>query len=323
MGHCIRGFVGQAEIFESATQRYSQARIAPLIGSWKLLPLTDALAEELDTCCQADTGHELTTLPWPLNAPQDGLLRAVEAAFGQRLSQHGPVAYIETDYFGGRGKQCAVAWDQGDVITSFQTSGDVGPVKPGPINAALRAIGVSRHVVQDEFESLGLQHYRELDAFDHPEGRYWSDDCFGRESGVAEQEVVPFIPAYARPENREHIRRVPLIGTAALGHLSGPMALAAITQTGIAGLLISILIPLLVGIGVAYLVRRTSHIVIHCGLYALMGSLPSILCSLPSSGGGIAQHSGYTLMVHFLVIAAGFFLLSFVAALMMRRLRAK
>jgi hypothetical protein len=64
------------------------------------------------------------------------------------LSDGGPVAWVEAEYFGGVGEQHAVVWRRG-----------VGE-EVGTINAALQALGVRRSPDDDEFDTLGLGRHR-------------------------------------------------------------------------------------------------------------------------------------------------------------------
>jgi hypothetical protein len=66
------------------------------------------------------------------------------------------VAYIETDYAGGKGFQLGMAWDGGQVICPAEQSFH------GPINRALAAIGVEAKS-GDAFDSLALGHYRQIE----------------------------------------------------------------------------------------------------------------------------------------------------------------
>jgi hypothetical protein len=89
---------------------------------------------------------------------------AVRAGFGQpppsltprltELSQAGPVAFVETEYFGGAGDQACVVWQGGGRV--------LGPVRgSGSINRALRLLGVTAFPGKDEFDSVGLGSYRQ------------------------------------------------------------------------------------------------------------------------------------------------------------------
>jgi hypothetical protein len=93
------------------------------------------------------------------------------AAFAACVSQHGPVAYLETDYFGGEGDQASIVWAAGQVVlgplhTSRRWLNEelVGP-PPGQraINQALRRLGVERGAAYDEFEALELGRLRSTD----------------------------------------------------------------------------------------------------------------------------------------------------------------
>jgi hypothetical protein len=64
------------------------------------------------------------------------------------------VAYVETEYFGGDGVQAAAVWEGGAIA--------FGPrqADAGPINEALRLLGVERTTAQDEFDTVGLGRHR-------------------------------------------------------------------------------------------------------------------------------------------------------------------
>jgi hypothetical protein len=66
-------------------------------------------------------------------------------------------AVIETDYFGGMGSQSAVVYRGSEEIMPAET--DSG----GPINKALRVLGVVRQQGRDEFDTVGLGQYRDFD----------------------------------------------------------------------------------------------------------------------------------------------------------------
>lgn len=90
----------------------------------------------------------------------------------KELSFKGKCAYIETDYFGGRGVQISEAWHNGHRIIGPLISFD-GIENPkitiettmveDSINETLRAIGVYKHEGKDEFDSVRLGWYRSND----------------------------------------------------------------------------------------------------------------------------------------------------------------
>jgi hypothetical protein len=81
------------------------------------------------------------------------------ARFAAQLSRSGPVAYVETDYFGGAGDQAATGWSGGQRVLRRARAG------VGPVNAALRWLGVQPSGFQDEFETVGLGRYRETGSW--------------------------------------------------------------------------------------------------------------------------------------------------------------
>lgn len=70
------------------------------------------------------------------------------------LSEHGPVACVETDYHGEHGVQAATVWENGNVVMPPTRA----PI--GPINSALRLLGVEARPPYDEFDAIGLGGYR-------------------------------------------------------------------------------------------------------------------------------------------------------------------
>jgi hypothetical protein len=75
-------------------------------------------------------------------------------------SRGGRLAYIEAEYFGGTGAQAAIGFEGGTVTLAATRSEDVGP-----INSALRFLGVACTSTQDEFESVGLARHRRLEEW--------------------------------------------------------------------------------------------------------------------------------------------------------------
>lgn len=198
MGHHIRGFVAEADALRGAMHRYGHFRVAPLRGGLGFVPLTEALADEMDErTCERDDGSGREAL-----APEilkRVLLRPVEMRVAAELSRGFPLAYIETDYWGGKGEQFAMAWAGGCVVY-----GPAGPKRRGPINGALAALRVRRTarlksrrrwarllrvaaglVGADEFGNAGLTHYRDMDDFEDPESACYQQDylvkCVARE----------------------------------------------------------------------------------------------------------------------------------------------
>ncbi len=85
------------------------------------------------------------------------------AALLAELSTHGPIAYVETEYFGGVGDQAAAVYSNGALVYSV---GIVDLDDPrhggiGNINGALELLGVDVGDGVDAFDAVGLSTLQE------------------------------------------------------------------------------------------------------------------------------------------------------------------
>jgi hypothetical protein len=157
MGHHIRGFVARSDDLQRAAAHLPGARVVPLSLGFGFLPITDQLAGEDE----------------PVPFEHLDRLTARLGAWAQGHSGEFPLAYIETDYFGGDGWQAAIAWVGGRVAfgpvrTSDRWEGGKfvpTPLLEGAINQAVRLIGVHRGSVRDEFDALGLGRHRSNESW--------------------------------------------------------------------------------------------------------------------------------------------------------------
>ncbi len=160
MGHRVRAFVGDALAFAHFRQ------VAPAAKLYRLSPATDLVVLPLDEELH-DALHRLNgTGDWPENGGP--LLSTSDLQFAARASDRAPIAYIETDYFGGNGLQHALLWKSGmlaigPLSLDIQT-GAQRPTSLWPINVVLRALGVAATLHEDEFTRLGLGRYRDNEA---------------------------------------------------------------------------------------------------------------------------------------------------------------
>jgi hypothetical protein len=139
VAHHIHAIIGAAVVARAAELGVMSSPIA-LESSFAWVPVPD---HEIDRLAGT------TTLA---RSPRDerfvhfgGALPAVIA----ELSMHGPVAYIETEYFGGAGTQVATAFNR-----------RVRILECGSVNEALRMIGVRAARGRDEWDTLGLSAHR-------------------------------------------------------------------------------------------------------------------------------------------------------------------
>lgn len=142
MGHHIRAIIGPTAALARAADFGVQTTAVPLTASVAWLPMPDSVLDRL-------TEH--TTLP---RAPADerfehftGVLPAVCA----ELSRIAPIAYVETEYFGGAGTQVATVFEQGLRV-----------IECSSVNEALAAIGVRRTASHDEWDTVGLGNHRRM-----------------------------------------------------------------------------------------------------------------------------------------------------------------
>ena len=78
-------------------------------------------------------------------------------------SRYGPIAYVETDYFGGDGVQSAALWRDGALVMNLFTESARQVHAGSPINRALRGVGVVDRDGWDEFTIQGLAGFRSND----------------------------------------------------------------------------------------------------------------------------------------------------------------
>jgi len=151
MGHSVTGFIASSETAVLVHVVEPRLRGVSLEQAAVLFPLSDDLIDEIFPPSRGRGPAEFTYLSPPV----------MEFLLG--LSVHGPIAYFKTEYHGGTGGQVAVVFRDGQVA---------GPRRSeiGPINEALRLLGIERLTQSDEFQAVGLWRYRftedwlELDA---------------------------------------------------------------------------------------------------------------------------------------------------------------
>jgi hypothetical protein len=140
----VQALILNADAAGIARTRLRSAEMAVLDQRLLLMPITDDLLREL--------GEEDPSDP-QLVGCFEGLSARVEE-FAVSLSRVAPIAYVETEYFGGVGVQGAAVWIDGARRLLIE------PCESGPINDALRLLGVVAREGVDEFDSVGLGRHR-------------------------------------------------------------------------------------------------------------------------------------------------------------------
>ena len=148
MGHAIQALLIRETAAYLVADALPHTRAISVGQGIRLVPITDATFDALRERFP-DLQDPPETEFWKLSGPVSFV--------AQQLSHHGPVAYVETEYFGGTGEQAATVWDSGKVRMS--------PTKApsGPINSALRIMGARASLMHDEFEVVGLGRNRSND----------------------------------------------------------------------------------------------------------------------------------------------------------------
>lgn len=154
MGHSVQLIIGQGAAIVSFLREWPVARVVELRGGWRAIPVDEALYAAIEA------RHPGATRPPGLDVSPLGLSEAVAAA----TVGGGGLAYVETEYFGGTGAQSAMACVDGREVVAPQSGRAAGP-----INQALRRIGVARTLADDEFDAIGLGERRSMSDYE-PEG---------------------------------------------------------------------------------------------------------------------------------------------------------
>ena len=153
MGHNISAIIAGAEIAEAFAEVADAPPPTELPFGLGIVPLSDR---------QFDRITDLKPGPYV-----DGFayLSARLTAALTTASRKGPVVYIETEYFGGTGSQAGAAFVEGElVLAEHHVDMRDSHRRDGPINKALRLLGVSASGDRDEFDTLGLARFRDVAA---------------------------------------------------------------------------------------------------------------------------------------------------------------
>lgn len=113
MGHHIQAFIGREELLQEIAQHYSNAIVIQLPQRFGMLPITKQFY------------HGLTNPQHPLDTDNRFLYLGTKLhQIGKVFSVKAPLAYVETEYFGGTGVQGAVVWSNGQIIFGPALTGD-------------------------------------------------------------------------------------------------------------------------------------------------------------------------------------------------------
>lgn len=143
MAHCIQAIVAASE---TADRLQAACPRLPRVVARQNYAIFPVDADFVESVTEARPSTDTDTFELLTDAFQD-YLRA--------LSRLGALAYVETDYFGGDGGQGAAVYSDGRAMMEPEWSEEIGP-----INRALKLIGVEQGLAYDHFSALGLTEYR-------------------------------------------------------------------------------------------------------------------------------------------------------------------
>jgi hypothetical protein len=154
MTHSVRLIIGREGGIAAFLGAWSGSRAVELAGGWQAIPVDDALYDAV-----------AATHPDAVRADAlDFAPAGLDAALAAATAEGGALAYVETEYFGGTGGQSAMAYVDGRA--------KMEPARAqwaGPINQALRRIGVVPEGENDAFDTIGLGERRTMADYE-PEG---------------------------------------------------------------------------------------------------------------------------------------------------------
>lgn len=142
MGHSVTGLISKAKELLTFAQKRSLHKPIALSQGFAILPLR---GEDIDSfLAPSMSGH-----PKGFVYLSKQFIEELSSA-----SKEGEILYFETEYFGGTGTQGAAVFSRGNLIFGPKSE------EIGPINDALRILGVEVGCMRDEFEAIGLNRYR-------------------------------------------------------------------------------------------------------------------------------------------------------------------
>ena len=154
MGHSVHLIIGKGGAVSAFLQQWPIARAVDLRHGWQAIPVDEPLYVAIEV------RYPGASRPSGLDVSPLGMSEALAEA----TAKGGGLAYVETEYFGGTGAQASTAFIDGREVVAPQTAKGAGP-----INQALRRIGVSRTDSDDEFDTIGLGERRTMTDYE-PEG---------------------------------------------------------------------------------------------------------------------------------------------------------
>ncbi|GAA1351672.1 hypothetical protein GCM10009612_08830 [Streptomyces beijiangensis] len=145
----LKAVIAERGLLTAAAATIAGARITPLRCGLAVMPMTDDLFAVVGT-----PKGDCVPGFWRLPAGFDEVLSS--------WSKAGPVAFVESEYFGGVGEENAAVWSAGQLALGplHMTEDDAEPATGTPVVRALHALGIRASASEDEFQVAGLGEHR-------------------------------------------------------------------------------------------------------------------------------------------------------------------
>ncbi|OAR26643.1 hypothetical protein A8W25_31595 [Streptomyces sp. ERV7] len=154
MSYVLTAVIARTSLLTAVTKGTATAHVVELRQGLALVPMSAALSDEV-----ADATAERRTDFWNLPAGFDRVLAD--------WSKEGPVAYVESEYFGGMGEENVAVWRDGQLALGplHLVEPEPLPAEGTPVCRALRELGAVAGTRDDEFESVGLGEHRNTESW--------------------------------------------------------------------------------------------------------------------------------------------------------------
>ncbi|HAA13417.1 MAG TPA: hypothetical protein DCE41_17695 [Cytophagales bacterium] len=160
MAHSIQAAIGQSATLDLIKGTWVDAAALPLTQAFSLMPLIPTLSDGIEELFKPAHSDPFSSFNYRSGFVIEWL---------KHSSEQGPLAYLETDFFGGTGSQSAIIFQGGEVSPGLLTTqirenqqGQLEQIPAGTsaISQVLKKLGVAVAGVEDEFDTLGLGKFR-------------------------------------------------------------------------------------------------------------------------------------------------------------------
>ena len=137
MGYYLKAYIGKKENLNLILKKYTESHIIELESGISMILMTDELFDEISN---DEGGFAISKFEF--------LDKNVEQKTIDLVGDK-EVAYVESEFFGGKGGHIGVIWKNKQRVF-------LGKFKKNTMNEVLKRLGVKRTTVKDEFETVGL-----------------------------------------------------------------------------------------------------------------------------------------------------------------------